>query len=86
MMFDTYSVMTGLAVLAGLVPVALVTVFAFLRFVDRVTLGSSNGKRHTFAQSVMPTLMADPVAAAVYFGLRALGVCILVGYLFSRVI
>ncbi|TQE92540.1 MAG: hypothetical protein FKY71_19875 [Spiribacter salinus] len=45
----------------------------------------ANQKRQTqFALGWLKKVQQDPLATAVYYGLRWLGICILIGWLFSR--
>jgi len=47
----------------------------------------ANQRRATkFALGWLKTVQQDPLANAVYYGLRWLGICILIGWLFSRAV
>lgn len=87
MIFDGYSVLLGLVMLLVLVPLALVIAFFALRWLDRVFEPAELARNAgVFQATIAPKITAEPMAAAVYFGLRFVGVCWLLGDLFSRVI
>lgn len=47
----------------------------------------TNQKRQAqFALGWLKTVQKDPLATAVYYGMRWLGICILIGWLFSRAV
>lgn len=80
-----YSLWLGVSILLALVPLALVCVYGALRFLDRSFLADGH-ERKPFKNQIAPAIARDPLGAALYFGLRFVGVCYLVGSLFNRVI
>lgn len=73
-MFESIGI--GVAVLLILVPVGVATWWGLLRLMDKAG-------RINFIQTA-DKIESDPLAAAVYFGLRAVAAASLVGALFSR--
>lgn len=73
-MFESIGI--GVLVLLVLVPLGVATWWGLLRLMDKAA-------RIEFRNSI-DFIEANPLAAAVYFGLRAIATAYLVGTLFSR--
>lgn len=70
---------TNIAIILVLTPLALATLYAMLRAMDWVSV-------RTGWKVVCDNINTEPLSAAIYYGLRFLGAAILCAYLFSRYI
>lgn len=83
-MMNMIQVMTiGSVALVVLAVVGCATAWLMSRLMD-VANRKARERRNAF--QVLPVIEGDPLAAGVYYGLRWVGICILVAWLFSRAV
>jgi hypothetical protein len=72
----------GTVHLVLLATVGVAMAWGLSRLMDK----ANQSRRFSEFQRVLDTIKAEPLPAAIYFGARWLGICILIGWLFSRAV
>lgn len=72
----------GSVALLLLSALGIASAWAWSRMMDR----ANDRQRHKSWSLIVRTIQSEPRATALYYGLRWLGICLLVGWLFSRAV
>ena len=81
-----YVMTIGSLTLVVLAIVGCATAWGLSRLMDIANLRASKKTRGNAFIRPLEYIVSEPTSAAIYYGLRWLGICILIGWLFSRAV